>query len=150
MDRQTFESLTLEKQVAYMNERPRMTMKEIGAEIGIPASTLSNLFSNAGYTRKKGLYVKTETEAPQNDDLEQLLQYKDQIIAMVLKEQQDQTSDSFDLSFLNNYDHKNKKTISFDLPVEFVDEIDAFVKVTGLKKQSVYALAFYQLMQKHS
>lgn len=148
MDRQTFESLPLEEQVNYVNERPGMTMSQIGAEIGVPASTLSNLFSRAGYQRIKGVYVKTEIETP-NDDLQQLLQYKDQLIAMVLREQQVQPSDKMDFSFLNNYDDKTKKTVSYDLPHDFVKEMQEFVKTTGYSKRSVVMLAIYEFMQKH-
>jgi hypothetical protein len=150
MDRQTFKSLPLEEQVNYVNERPGMTMSQIGAEVGIPASTLSNLFSRAGYQRIKGVYVKTtETEAPQNDDLQELLQYKEQIIAMVLREQQDQSSDKMNFSFLNNYDDKNKKTASFDLPSDFAKEMEDFIEATGYKKRSVIMLAIYEFMQRH-
>lgn len=154
MDRQEFESLSLEKQVAYVNERPQMTLKQIAQEIGIPASTLSQIFTKAGYERIKGIYVKQpqlenpqSESSPQSKDLEELLQHKDQLL-MLLKEQQHQPSNQLDFSFLNRY-VGNKKTISFDLPEDFVEEIDAFVKATGYKKQSVYALAIYQFMQNY-
>lgn len=149
MDRQLFESWTLEDQVNFVNERSKMTMAQIAEEVGVPASSLSNIFSREGYRRDKGIYVKSQTTQPQKDDLRELLQYKEQILAMVLKEQQTQTPKQLSFSFLNNYDHKNKKTISFDLPEAIVDEIDAFVKSIGYKKQSVYALAIYELMQKY-
>ncbi len=149
MDRQEFKSLRLEEQVAYVNKRSQMTMGQIAEEIGIPASSLSQLLTREGHRRVNGFYVKAGTEAPQTNDLQELLQYKEQILAMVLKEQQEQTSKKLDFSFLNNYNQKHKKTISFDLPEAFVNEIDMFVKATGYKKQAIYALAIYQLMQKH-
>jgi hypothetical protein len=57
-------------------------MNQIAAEIGIPASSLSHLFSRLRYEQVKGVYVKKEAES---DDLQELFQYKDQILAMVLE-----------------------------------------------------------------
>jgi len=109
LDRQSFENLTLEEQVIYVNERPKMTMGQIAEEVGIPASSLSNIFCKKGYRRDKGFYVKSQTKQPQKDDIQELLQYKEQILAMVLKEQENQTPKQLNFSFLNNYDYKNKK-----------------------------------------
>jgi hypothetical protein len=146
MDRKTFERLSLKDQMKFVNERSGNSMKQIAAEIGIPASSLSHLFSRAGYERVKGVYVKKEAES---DDLQELFQYKDQILAMVLKGHKEKPPEQLDFSFLNNYDNTKKKIISFSLPEDFVNEIDAFVKTTGYLKQSVYALAIYQLINRH-
>jgi hypothetical protein len=147
MDRQTFERLSLNDQVKFINTRPSATMKQIAAEIGMPASSLSHLFSQSGYVRVKGVYVKKEALTPQSDSLQELLQYKDQILSMVLKECHEQPTEKLDFSFLNNYDQTKKKIVSFALPEDFVTEIDVFIKNTGYIKQSVFALSIYQLMK---
>jgi hypothetical protein len=148
LDRQAFEALTLHEQLSFMNKRSEMTLKEIVKEIqGMPASSLSQIFSKKGYQRQKGIYVKVESEAT-NNDFQELLRFKDQLISLVLREQQQETSKKLDFSFLNQFDPKKKKTITFDLPEVLADQLDSFVKASGFKKQAVYSLAIYELVQK--
>lgn len=151
MERQEFESLSFEQQVAYVNERPQMTLKQIAQEIGIPASTLSQIFTKAGYERVKGIYVKQPqfeeshpTKSPE-EDLQELLRYKEQLLNL-LREQQHQAPSKLDFTVLDCYG-VNKKAVSLELPEDQIEEINAFIKKTGLKKQSLFSLAIYQFMK---
>ena len=150
MERQEFENLTFKEQLNYVNQRKHMTVKKIAEEIkGMPPSSLSKIFAKKGYRRVKGLYVKTE-KMPQSkstkDDLEELLHYKDQLIAMVLKNQQ-QSSNQLDFSFLEKYQNQSKKTITFDLPEEMVDQFNSFVVKRGYKKQAVLSFIVHNFLQ---
>lgn len=154
MERQEFEALTFEEQLEYVNQRYQMTVKQIAEEIkDIPPSSLSKIFAEKGYRRVKGLYVKTE-KTPQSssikddseDPLQELLQYKDQLIAMVLKNQQ-QSSNQLDFSFLENYQNQDKKTITFELPEEMAKQFDSEIAKKGFKKQAILNLLIYQFLQ---
>ena len=150
MERQEFENLTFKEQLEYVNQRKHMTVKQIAEEIkGMPPSSLSKIYAKKGYRRVKGLYVKTE-KMPQlestKDDLEELLHYKDQLIAMVLKNQQ-QSSNQLDFSFLEKYQNQSKKTITFDLPEEMVDQFNSFVVKRGYKKQAVLSFIVHNFLQ---
>lgn len=153
MDRKTFESLTLEEQLKYVNDRREMTTREIGETIGMPPSSLSNLFSNVGYKRVKGIYIKKE-QTPQNSSVEtpiylqELLQYKEEIIAMVQGKRPYSTQ--IDFSFLKQFDKEiGKKTLTFDLPEELAERLEAFVTGSGYKKQAVLSLAIYNFLQNY-
>lgn len=153
MKRQEFESLSFEQQVAYVNQRPQMTLKQIAQEIGIPASTLSQIFTKAGYERVKGTYVKQPqfeeshlTKSPE-EDLQELLQHKEQLLNL-LREQQHPTPNKLDFTVLDCY-VGNKKAVSVELPGDQIEEMDAFIKKMGLKKQSFFSLAIYQFMKNY-
>lgn len=157
MNRQEFESLTLEKQVEYVNQWPNMKVKEIAEEIGMPASSLSTVLSNGGYRRIKGIYVKQpQLEAPNEEshliktpekDLQELLKHKEQLLNL-LKEQQYQVPGKLDFTVLDCY-AGNKKAVNLELPEDQIEEMNAFIKKTGLKKQSFFSLAIYEFMRNY-
>lgn len=155
MERQEFEALTFKEQLEYVNQRTQMTVKQIAEEIkGMPPSSLSKNFAEKGYRRVKGLYVKTEktpqsssTKDDTEDPLQELLQYKDRLIAMVLKNQQ-QSSNQLDFSFLENYQNQDKKTITFELPEEMAKQFDSEIAKKGFKKQAILNLLIYQFLQR--
>jgi len=154
LDRQTFEALPLEKQVAYMNERPKQTLKQIAEEIGIPPSSLSQLFLKEGYVRKSGIYMQddtkkeTEKEAPAYD-LQELLKYKEQLIAMALQSKQEAP---LDFSVLSDYKDEAGKiqwsNITFQIPAELHAELDEFLERRGYKKQMLLSLIIKQFLEK--
>ena len=155
MDRQTFEALPLENQVAYMNERPKQTLKQIAEEIGIPPSSLSQLFLKEGYVRKSGIYIKddskkeAEKETPA-DEWADLLKYKDQLIEMVLRGEQQEPP--LDFSTLNDYKDESGKiqwsTLTFQIPAELHAELDDFLDRRGYKKQMLLSLVIKQFLSK--
>lgn len=157
MERQEFEDLRLEEQIAYVNKRSNMKVKEIAEEIGMPPSSLSNLLSNAGYRRIQGIYVKQpQFEAPNEEshsikfhdkDLQELLQHKEQLLNL-LREQQYQAPNKLDFTVLDCYGG-NKKAVSIELPEDQIEEMNAFIKKTGLKKQLLFSLAIYQFMKSY-
>jgi len=155
LERQEFEALTFKEQLEYVNQRTQMTVKQIAEEIkGMPPSSLSKIFAEKGYRRVKGLYVKTEktpqsssTKDDSENPLQELLQYKDQLIAMVLKNQQ-QSSNQLDFSFLENYQNQDKKTITFELPEEMAKQFDSEIARKGYKKLSVLNLLIYEFLQR--
>lgn len=153
MERKEFEGLSLEEQLAYVNKRPTMKVHEIAKEINMPASSLSNLFSDAGYKRVSGLYVK-KTELlneeshlikSSKENLQELLQHKEQLLNL-LKEQPYQAPSKLDFTVLDCY-AGNKKAVNLELPEDQIEEMNAFIKKTGLRKQLFFSLAIYQLMQ---
>lgn len=153
MDRQTFEALSIEKQVSYMNERPKQTLKQIAEEIGIPPSSLSQLFLKEGYVRKSGIYLKddskkeTEKEAPA-DDLQELLKYKEELISLVLQSQQQEAP--LDFSVLGDYKDEAGKihwsNLTFQIPKELHAELDEFLERRGYKKQFLLSLLIKQFL----
>lgn len=156
MDRQTFEALPIENQVSYMNERSHMKLKEVAEEIGIPPSSLSQLFLKAGYVRKSGLYAKDETkkepekEVAVSDDLQELLQYKDELLAMVLQSKKQETP--LDFSVFGNYKDETGKiqwsTLTFQIPTELHAELDEFLEKRGYKKQFLLSLLVKDFLDK--
>ncbi|MYL57567.1 hypothetical protein GLW20_08610 [Virgibacillus halodenitrificans] len=159
MDRQTFEALPFEKQLEYVNKKSFMTVKQISEEIkDMPPSSLSKIFAQKGYRRAKGFYIKMKqtpqlisSEEHSKDPLQELLRYKDQLIAMVLRDQeQHHQSNQFDFSFLEQLNKsKTKKTITFDLPEELANELDRVIAKKGLKKQALMSLVVYQFLQSY-
>lgn len=154
MDRKTFEVLSFKKQLEYVNERAHVTIKEIADEIeGMPPSSLSQIFSQRGYRRVKGLYVKSEQKLQVNpskenlgNPLQELLNYKDQLIAMVLSETKEKPK-LLDFSFLEQFEGQTKKTITFDLPEEMIKDLDRFIINKGLKKQTLMSLIVYSFLE---
>lgn len=161
MDRQLFESLPIEKQVEFMNERPKKKLKEIAEEIGMPASSLGSIFNKAGYVRRQGLYVLDEAKAetpqaestesapiPQNEELQELLQYKDQLIALVTeKEKQEAPLDFSTLSQYKDEDGKiNWSTLTFQIPTELHEQLDEYLEKRGYKKQFLLSLIVQQFL----
>lgn len=155
MDRQTFEAMTIEQQVTYMNERSNMKLKEVAEEIGIPASSLSQLFIKAGYVRKQGIYSKDETqkevekEVVASDDLQELLQFKDQLLALLQSKPQDAP---LDFSVLSEYKDDEGKmewsTLTFQIPKQLHGELDEFLEKRGYKKQFLLSLLVKQFLDK--
>jgi hypothetical protein len=155
LDRQTFEALPTENQVAYMNERSHMKLKESAEEIGIPPSSLSQLFLKAGYVRKSGIYSKDETKKEEeqvtpSDDLHELLQYKEKLIEMVLQRQQQEAP--LDFSVLSDYKDESGKipwsTLTFQIPTELHAELDEYLERRGYKKQFLLSLLVKKFLDK--
>jgi hypothetical protein len=156
LERQDFEALTFKEQLEYVNQRPQMTVKQIAEGIkGMPPSSLSKIFSEKRYRRVKGLYVKTE-QKPQSssskdsveDPLQELLHYKDQLIAMVLGKQHHQ-SNQLDFSFLEQYENQNKKTITVDLPEEMANQFNSLIAKKGYKKQAIWSFMVHSFLENH-
>lgn len=158
LERQDFENLPFEKQLKYVNERNDMTLEEIARTIGIPQSSLSGIFAKRGYRRERstGQYVKSEENPPSkkttslfsSKDLQELLRYKNQLIALALEKQQNQLN-RIDFSFLTKFENQNKKTIAFDLPEELANDFNAVVTKTGYKKQAILTFLIYDFLQKN-
>jgi len=156
LERQEFENLTFTEQLEYVNQRTHMTVEEIAKEIkGMPPSSLSKIFSEKGYRRVKRLYVKSE-QMPQSssskdtaeDPLQELLHYKDQLIAIALGKQHHQ-SNQLDFSFLEQYKSQNKKTVTFDLPEEMVVQFNSLVAKKGYKKQAIWSFMVHNFLENH-
>ncbi len=158
LNRQDFESLSIEQQISYMNERGNMKLKDIAAEIGIPASTLSQLFIKAGYTRKSGIYTKETRESEKTkesvvsapDELKELIQYKDELISLVLRSKQEEKA--LDFSVLNEYKDESRKinwsTLTFQIPTELHTQLDEYLEMRGYKKQFLLSLIIKQFLEK--
>lgn len=149
MNRQDFEALTFEEQLNYVNARSAKTMKEIGKEIGIPPTTLSNIFSKAGYQRVNGKYVtKDPNSITSANPLQEILQHKDQIIAMVLGHQLQ--NQNLDFSPLQAYRKEDgRENISFEIPKLLAQQLNETIEKRGYKKQSLLCLLIYQFLAKN-
>lgn len=160
MNRQEFESLPIEKQVSFMNERSEKKLKDIATEIGIPASSLSQLFIKSGYTRKSGVYIKDVKEEPTENrteevvgipnELNELLQHKDELIALLQKDQQEEKA--LDFTVLNQYKDDSGKiqwsNLSFQLPTDLHNQLDEYLEKRGYKKQFLLSLIIQQFLMK--
>lgn len=153
MDRKTFESLTLEQQLIFVNKRQQMTTKQIADEIGMPPSSLSKIFTEKGYKRIRGKYVKKEKlsshkEPSELSPFEELLQYKDQLIDIALQKQHQQPQ-LLDFSVLSQF-KRDKETITFDCPAELSQKLNEVLTKRGYKKQALLSLLIYHFLQSQS
>ena len=132
-----------------MNERSHMKLKDIATEIGIPPSSLSQIFIKAGYTRKGGFYKKenkklVEKQEVVNDtpeEIKELLKHKDELIRLVTNYKEEKPLDFTPIHKFKNDDGKIKwDTLTFQIPKELHNELNEYLERRGYKKQFLISL----------
>lgn len=155
MTEKEFLQLTAEEKANYINQQLRSgkTLKEIAGNWNRSTSWISKKMNEKGYYFLSGMgYIympfaphKESSEA--NDELSELLKYKDSLIALAQQYEAQKGFKQIDFSVLNEFDSDEQVARNFKLPRSLDDKFESLSKKLGCKKQILFTYAIWYFLQ---